>query len=103
MGEEEVIQEVATSPTPNGSSTGAPSPAFSQSQAGYTSSRDRCGGCSHFQQPSACEYVQGVIEPEGSCPLHSNLAGVGGGVGMPPTPEVGVEIEVEPLGEEEEV
>jgi hypothetical protein len=108
---EEVIQSQPLDPIdPMGTSTGAPEDvpeaAFSQSQAGYTSGQDRCGGCTSFIQPSACKYVQGVIEAEGSCPLHSNLSGMGGGGVESSLPAPEVEIEIEPMGgvsEEEEV
>lgn len=66
-------------------------PPFTPLQAGYTSSQDRCSGCSHFRQPSTCEYVQGVIDPEGSCSLHSSLSAGGGGIGEPAVVEEPVE------------
>lgn len=105
---EEVVQP---NPNDNGETheaaertEGSGSAPFTQTQAGYTSGGDRCGGCSHFLQPSDCEYVQGPIDPDGSCPLHSNLSGAGGGGGAMEagTPDSAMEEMTEPVDNQDE-
>jgi hypothetical protein len=43
-----------------------------QSAAGYQDKPNgdkRCEGCSHFEAPSSCKVVAGVISPSGWCKL----------------------------------
>ena len=68
---------------------GAP---FTQEQAGYCGPECRCQSCAHFMQPDSCKYVQGDIDPDGTCPLHSDrgsddMIETGG---MDETPEMAV-------------
>ena len=49
----------------------AGSPMFAQEQVGYCTAEQKCGSCDYFVDPQACKYVQGTIDAEGCCPLHS--------------------------------
>lgn len=53
------------------------SPPFAQAQAGYQGPQEVCDTCDYFQPPTDCIWVQGPIDAQGRCKLHS--AGAQGG------------------------
>lgn len=46
-------------------------PPFTFAQTYYHGPEEICDSCDYFQPPSGCIWVQGIIDPQGHCALHS--------------------------------